>query len=567
MNNQNSKEVSQIDTNSTSDENVKLLLIFIFALPLLLVSSVTKSRSGNYKIWKVGYIQRKKYLLSFLVLPFWLILEFLFLKELFQMNFKMSIVLWALANCVGLGFSLIVIRHTLSSLADDFFLNRLDPHKYIYTKLAIFKSGLANAQQVFQSRDKLIPKVDPYGRPLIGVLANAKDFRSRTLRKKYKELNLLESYISGDYVIAPLNKEDPIHQLVVADTGVGKTRLLSRMALCGINEKWKVVIVDFKGARDEKLLYSSLGKFAENKNLNVKVFPDENFNIFRGTNEDITQKLISFLPPLTGTPADFYTKRMMRGLEAVINNDLLPPPQDPYEVIHRVKNGTLFAKEQNEKLWFSSKDKGQLISDILEADISQCFLPLTNKGQGKLHLGNTWSDNWDLMMFSLDGNQRNDVLIGEAILMDFDNHLRKSERHKEARNYLLIIDEAGVLNSIGGSKALPSLISRSRSAGVGVILASQSLLSLGNTADEIAQTTPMRWIGRMANPQSMVDLVGTSDVIEGNYSSINGNWTSSVSGKIQKSYIVDPDKIRQLPKFYWNLSIGGEHLWVYEPPL
>jgi len=71
----------------------------------------------------------------------------------------------------------------------------------------------------------------------------------------------------------------------------------------------------------------------------------------------------------------------------------------------------------------------------------------------------------------------------------------------------------------------------------------------------------------MANPQSMVDLVGTSDVIEGNYSSINGNWTSSVSGKIQKRYIVDPDKIRQLPKFYWNLSIGGEHLWVYEPPL
>ena len=53
MNNQNPKEVSQIDTNSTSDENVKLLLIFIFALPLLLVSSVTKSRSGNYKIWKV----------------------------------------------------------------------------------------------------------------------------------------------------------------------------------------------------------------------------------------------------------------------------------------------------------------------------------------------------------------------------------------------------------------------------------------------------------------------------------------------------------------------------------
>ena len=196
MNNQNPKEVSQIENNSNSDENVKLLLIFIFALPLFIVSSITKSRSGNYKIWKAGYIQRKKYLLSFLVLPFWLMLEFLFLKELFQMNFKISIVLWVLANCVGLGFSLIVIRHTLSSLADDLFLNRLDPHKYIYTKLAIFKSGLANAQQVFQSRDKLIPKVDLYGRPLIGVLANAKDFRSRTLRKKYKELNLLESYIS-----------------------------------------------------------------------------------------------------------------------------------------------------------------------------------------------------------------------------------------------------------------------------------------------------------------------------------------------------------------------------------
>jgi hypothetical protein len=185
----------------------------------------------------------------------------------------------------------------------------------------------------------------------------------------------------------------------------------------------------------------------------------------------------------------------------------------------------------------------------------------------KLNGGTTWSDDWDVLVVSLDGSLSGDVLVGEILMMDFDMFLRKSSRYTDPRNFLVIVDEAGALNTIGGSRNLNSLISRSRSAGVGIVVASQTVLGLGIIGDELLEGIPIRWLGRSSSPQKIIDLVGTEDVIEGNFDHGQDGWNPATSAKAQKAYIVDPDAIRSLPTFVWNLSKGGKNVYVYAPPL
>ena len=277
--------------------------------------------------------------------------------------------------------------------------------------------------------------------------------------------------------------------------------------------------------------------------------------------------MIGFLPPLTNTPADFYIYRQMRAIRAVIENPNLPIPKTAEEVLSRIKNGAKFGSTNEERLWFKTKDKGQELCDLLEAEISQYFAPMMRQVGWKLNGGITWSDDWDILVVSLDGSLSGDVLVGEILLMDFDMFLRKNSRYTDPRNFLVIVDEAGALNTIGGSRNLNSLISRSRSAGVGVVIASQTVLGLGKIGDELIEGIPIRWLGRSSSPQKIIDLVGTEDVIEGNFDHGDDGWNSATSAKAQKAYIVDPDAIRSLPTFVWNLSKAGKNVYVYAPPL
>ena len=99
------------------------------------------------------------------------------------------------------------------------------------------------------------------------------------------------------------------------------------------------------------------------------------------------------------------------------------------------------------------------------------------------------------------------------------------------------------------------------------MIASQTVLGLGKIGDELIEGIPIRWLGRSSSPQKIIDLVGTEDVIEGNFDHGDDGWNSATSAKAQKAYIVDPDAIRSLPTFVWNLSKAGKNVYVYAPPL
>ena len=541
-----------------------LLLIW---LPLAIASFLFPRIAVRERIWKFKELNKRIYLLVILSGIVGLLIQWVALKTLLALHFKQAFILLAISWVVLIPSAIPVITHNLTIVQDKLFLGRLPLHLIAAIKGAVLRSAFSLAIDRYKELNLLLPLRDKNKKEIVGLSAQPKDYRSRRLRKDFPKRTVLVDYISDDYILFNQRKESPEHQLVIGETGSGKSRLLSRLALAGLADDWKIVVIDFKGGKEEKQLFSDLGKYLPDRRIKVVNFPDQPFEIFMGTHKDIADKMIGFLPPLTNTPADFYIYRQMRAIRAVIENPNLSIPKTAEEVLSRIKNGAKFGSTNEERLWFKTKDKGQELCDLLEAEISQYFAPMMRQVGWKLNGGITWSDDWDILVVSLDGSLSCDVLVGEILLMDFDMFLRKNSRYTDPRNFLVIVDEAGALNTIGGSRNLNSLISRSRSAGVGVVIASQTVLGLGKIGDELIEGIPIRWLGRSSSPQKIIDLVGTEDVIEGNFDHGDDGWNPATSAKAQKAYIVDPDAIRSLPTFVWNLSKAGKNVYVYAPPL
>ena len=541
-----------------------LLLIW---LPLAIASFLFPRIAVRERIWKFKELNKRIYLLVILSGIVGLLIQWVALKTLLALHFKQAFILLAISWVVLIPSAIPVITHNLTIVQDKLFLGRLPLHLIAAIKGAVLRSAFSLAIDRYKELNLLLPLRDKNKKEIVGLSAQPKDYRSRRLRKDFPKRTVLVDYISDDYILFNQRKESPEHQLVIGETGSGKSRLLSRLALAGLADDWKIVVIDFKGGKEEKQLFSNLGKYLPDRRIKVVNFPDQPFEIFIGSHKDIADKMIGFLPPLTNTPADFYIYRQMRAIRAVIENPNLPIPKTAEEVLSRIKNGAKFGSTNEERLWFKTKDKGQELCDLLEAEISQYFAPMMRQVGWKLNGGITWSDDWDILVVSLDGSLSGDVLVGEILLMDFDMFLRKNSRYTDPRNFLVIVDEAGALNTIGGSRNLNSLISRSRSAGVGVVIASQTVLGLGKIGDELIEGIPIRWLGRSSSPQKIIDLVGTEDVIEGNFDHGDDGWNSATSAKAQKAYIVDPDAIRSLPTIVWNLSKAGKNVYVYAPPL
>ena len=333
-----------------------------------------------------------------------------------------------------------------------------------------------------------------------------------------------------------------------------------------------MVIIDFKGGTDEKQIYSSLLERLNDSsapvNHRVKNFPGEPIDLFRGSKNEIADKLISCLPPQTNSDGDYYRQRAVRAIQAVITRSSAPAPVNIDEVIKRIRNGASYADDELDREMFSQKERGVPVGQILAEAIGARFEPMRRGGEWGTSGGFSWEDDWDLAVFSFDATNDLEVKLGDLILLDFDIWLQSVNRERNPRPILLICDEAGALNRLpDGTKNLVNIVARGRSKRVGAIIASQTLTSLGLNYAELNQQIAIKWLGRMANPEELINTIGTKSVMESTYEYSERGWNLPKSGRVQRGYIVEPDTIRQLPTFCWNLSEGGKTTFVFAPPL
>jgi hypothetical protein len=402
---------------------------------------------------------------------------------------------------------------------------------------------------------------------VVGINANPIDHRLKQDRKNAPDISTLSKYLDGDLITFPLNPTSSAHHLVIAATGAGKSHLLSRMGACALDANWRVVFIDFKGGRQERELFSAIGCDTMKTKPIVKNWPGDPIDLFRGSKEDIADRITGFLPAPTQGDGDFYRARMVRALWAVIVYTSAPAPTNVDEILNRVRNGNSFAENPEDRAIFAQKEKGIPVGTVICEGLANRLDPLRGIGPRATHSGFSWSDPWETAVFSLDATKESDLRIGAAILHDFDSWLRTSMRQDNPKPILFVVDEAGALGRINATHTLLNLVARCRSSSVSIVIASQTLGSLGLTGEELLNTGPIRWLGQTPSPQEMIDATGTKHVVETSYGEGDNGWNGKRSGRAQRAYAVDPDVIRDLPKFYWNISEGGKNIYAYVPPL
>jgi len=563
--NENKKEFD--DTKDGFEIFLEGLVFFLF-LPVGIAYFQTVQLSTRETVWKIKEL-KKELLISFLLLtPTALLFLWLALSRFSLTNYKFSILMLFMYWLCLVPSALLVTSFQLSKIMGDIAEFRF-PIKYLSaTQSAILNNAFSKANRIFAKSAEKLPIFAKSGRSVLGIDAHPADFRFRKLRKQLPDRYVMDSIKSDDLITFNQDSFSPKSQLVIGGTGSGKTRLLSRMALASLAEDWRVIVLDFKGGAEEKYEYSSLPDFLSDKNLIVKNFPGEPIDMFRGSRVDIADRLISCLPAPTGGDGDYHRQRAIRAINAVIVRTTAQVPRDVEEVLRRIRNGEAYADDELDREMFKQKEKGVPVGQILAESIASRFEPLRRKGEWSTSGGFSWSDEWDLAVFSLDATREQEVRLGDLILMDFDMWLKSVEREKQSKPILLICDEAGVLEKLPlGSVNLLNIVARARSSRVGVVIASQTLSSLGANYVGINEQIGMKWIGRTSNPEELINTIGTRDVVEASYELNNEGWQLPKSGRQQRSYIVDPDVIRSLRTFYWNVSEAGKNRFIYAPPL
>ena len=563
------------DPKGESDDFFEMFLVFIIGvlfLPIFIIRMLMPVLYSNSKTWQVFEWRRNILLSTFggLVLSFFEY-QIISKSDIHPTPISVSILLilfWIFMS----PFAFWYLIHNLKVVEEDIDKGVFSVHHLSSTKKAILDNSFSSAWRKFKKLNFLIPLRTESGKSVIGISANPIDHRRRYARKTRPFENQLMEHQDGDFIITTQRPESPTSQLVIGSTGSGKTRLLSRMALSALADNWRVVIIDFKGGTDEKQIYSSLLERLNDSNASVnhrvKNFPGEPIDLFRGSKNEIADKLISCLPPQTNSDGDYYRQRAVRAIQAVITRSSAPAPVNIDEVIKRIRNGASYADDELDREMFSQKERGVPVGQILAEAIGARFEPMRRGGEWGTSGGFSWEDDWDLAVFSFDATNDLEVKLGDLILLDFDIWLQSVNRERNPRPILLICDEAGALNRLpDGTKNLVNIVARGRSKRVGAIVSSQTLTSLGLNYAELNQQIAIKWLGRMANPEELINTIGTKSVMESTYEYSERGWNLPKSGRVQRGYIVEPDTIRQLPTFFWNLSEGGKTAYVFAPPL
>jgi len=568
MNQKPIKEEEEVkkEEGSGMDEFIATIF-FVLVLPIALAKYVTPRWAARPGVWRIKELKTEIRKAIAWAIPINLLALVVTWSELKTQNWLFScfgiIILWASLIPTALA----IASHELSLVQSEIFRGKFDLAILDSVRRAILTNAFARAHRIFSKLKFILPLENSRKEKVIGINANPIDHRLRQDRKNAPDISTLTKYLDEDLINFPLNPTSSAHHLVIAATGAGKSHLLSRMGACALDANWRVVFIDFKGGRQERELFSAIGCDTMKTKPRVKNWPGDPIDLFRGSKEDIADRITGFLPAPTQGDGDFYRARMVRALWAVIVYTSAPAPTNVDEILNRVRNGNSFAEKAEDRAIFAQKEKGIPVGDVIADGLANRLDPLRGVGPRATHSGFSWSDPWETAVFSLDATKESDLRIGAAILHDFDSWLRTSMRQENPKPILFVVDEAGALGRINATHTLLSLVARARSTSVSVVISSQTLGSLSLTGEELLNTGPIRWLGQTPSPQEMIDATGTKHVVETSYGEGDRGWNGKRSGRAQRAYAIDPDVIRDLPKFYWNISEGGKNIYAYVPPL
>ena len=362
------------------------------------------------------------------------------------------------------------------------------------------------------------------------------------------------------------------HAVIIGGTGTGKTvtqmRLVAGfMALSLANPgepPIRIIFIDAKGLASESS--RAFLEIADRRGYQrIKIWPEEQLDGFQGSAIQLRERLSSLF---NAGESVFHHAESVAMLDLALKAG--ETPRTLQSVIDRVKPGA------TEKLYAGIATVDALIEKLAASSFSNSqwnslYLRLralqATVGDRLDSSTNSWSlESTDAAWISIPGTSSPQTAsdIASWLLAMLGELAAKNEERKT----LVILDE---FSAVGGdqraSKLAAGLVERTRSAGMAIILGSQTVESLGDSAVRILQTAGTVIGHRNSSPEDICKLGGTIDVWEDTHELTSSGGRLASSGRMQQQFRVSPELVRNLPVGECVIITAGRwaHIGVSNP--
>ncbi len=391
-----------------------------------------------------------------------------------------------------------------------------------------------------------VPVLSSAGDPLIGAVIRAVGHRpSALLRLPYGALRT--------------------HMLVVGTTGAGKTTALIRLWACfwaaaqrlhrrGREARPWLVCLDAKGGFDSRDTAGKAREVLRDMGAGrIGIWPDEvSLNLWALPPGRLVEVLCDLVPVASEGPAAYYADVLTSIVALAVN---APPgrPVNSAEFVSRLDAWWLA------KAYAGNRERAGDVSAAKEhaGDVRLRYRSLfTRLGPG--FDGDADVTDFDVLYCIVEGTAS--TAVGEAqarALVEMVTEAASTWTGDQRRAGLLALDE---FSAVAGRVPVHELTERCRSLGLAVQVAAQSGESLAPEESQRARLAATAAGGvllmRAPDPENLCALAGTRSVIEIGRKIVGpGQYGEEGTGRLQRAWVVDPDRVRNFR--------AGQAAWIH----
>ncbi|MEQ1735420.1 MAG: hypothetical protein ABL886_03185, partial [Rhodoglobus sp.] len=384
---------------------------------------------------------------------------------------------------------------------------------------------------------------------------NAFAFVSRTtittIAERFRDHRQVRDWITpdGSLVVLP-DAASAVRAMVIAESGSGKTVLIDSVVLCALEYGWPVFVLDAKGDPADA---DHLSHLAEARGRSAQV--GGVWDMFNGTADQVTAKLMRLMPPPDG--ANQYYLDEIRGVLQAVQHDTAV--RSITELKERLSHPAAHVRDQFDlQMVNASVDRNGTTAG---ARVLQTLL-VALRPLERLIDETGWSyakPPADLTVVPLSPVDEAQARVGDLLLLDLRGYLAARLAAGDKSPVLVIVDEfpqlVTALSDPGDTAG--SLFETARSAGVGLVLATQSPSGLSN--DEVrrrrALTSGAALIfGRTKDPEEIVKYAGTVMQMESSGAATGDELRSA---RAQHTFVIPPQDVREAADGAFWIVQGG----------
>ena len=374
----------------------------------------------------------------------------------------------------------------------------------------------------------------------------------RSLGERLQDLRQVRDWVgaAGRHVQLPA-RSSAARALILAESGSGKTVLISDLVLCALEEGWPVFVIDAKGDPADT---DELAALAESLGHTARVY--SSWDLFAGSAEQITGKLMRLLPKPDGANQHYLDE--IRGILQAVQAE--SPLASVGDLRERVMNPAPYVRDQYDLTMVTqSVDRSGATSGSRALQALLVALRPLEEWIG--------SDGWNyrhpqaqLTVMGLSPVEDAQARLGDLMLLDLRGWLAERLKARDKTPVLVVVDEFPQLVTAAqdpGDTA-GALFETARSAGVGLILAAQSPAGLSHeeARRRRALTSGAALIvGRSKDPDETVKYAGTAMRMEAAGAAAGDQLNTA---RAQHALVIPPQDVREAADgAFWLVQAGA----------